>query len=50
MPARQRVEIEEAWLQLGRDSGKPVQIFRLSGIYGLAATPSPSCATARRTG
>ena len=31
---RQRVEIEKAWLQLGRDSGKPVQIFRLSGIYG----------------
>lgn len=31
---RQRIEIEEAWLQLGRDSGKPVQIFRLSGIYG----------------
>ena len=31
---RQRVEIEEAWLQLGRDGGKPVQIFRLSGIYG----------------
>ncbi|WP_199090675.1 SDR family oxidoreductase [Bosea sp. ASV33] len=31
---RQRVEIEEAWLQLGLDSGKPVQIFRLSGIYG----------------
>ena len=31
---RQRVDIEEAWLQLGRDSGKPVQIFRLSGIYG----------------
>lgn len=31
---RQRVEIEEAWLQLGRDSGKPVQVFRLSGIYG----------------
>jgi nucleoside-diphosphate-sugar epimerase len=31
---RQRVEIEEAWLELGRDSGKPVQIFRLSGIYG----------------
>jgi len=32
--ARQRVAIEEAWLALGRDSGKPVQIFRLSGIYG----------------
>jgi nucleoside-diphosphate-sugar epimerase len=31
---RQRVAIEQAWLQLGRDSGKPVQIFRLSGIYG----------------
>jgi nucleoside-diphosphate-sugar epimerase len=31
---RQRVAIEEAWLRLGRDSGKPVQIFRLSGIYG----------------
>ena len=31
---RQRVAIEEAWLALGRDSGKPVQIFRLSGIYG----------------
>ncbi len=31
---RQRVDIEEAWLQLGRDSGRPVQIFRLSGIYG----------------
>lgn len=31
---RQRVDIEEGWLQLGRDSGKPVQIFRLSGIYG----------------
>jgi nucleoside-diphosphate-sugar epimerase len=31
---RQRVAIEEAWLQLGRDSGTPVQIFRLSGIYG----------------
>ncbi len=31
---RQRADIEEAWLQLGRDSGKPVQVFRLSGIYG----------------
>ena len=31
---RQRVAIEEAWLELGRDSGRPVQIFRLSGIYG----------------
>ncbi|UZF92083.1 SDR family oxidoreductase [Bosea sp. NBC_00550] len=31
---RQRIAIEDAWLALGRESGKPVQIFRLSGIYG----------------
>ncbi|MCU4181794.1 SDR family oxidoreductase [Bosea sp. BH3] len=31
---RQRVAIEEGWLALGRESDKPVQIFRLSGIYG----------------
>jgi nucleoside-diphosphate-sugar epimerase len=31
---RQRVVIEEGWLRLGRTGGKPVQIFRLSGIYG----------------
>ncbi|MGX5736524.1 SDR family oxidoreductase [Bosea thiooxidans] len=31
---RQRVAIEQDWLTLGRNSGKPVQIFRLSGIYG----------------
>jgi len=31
---RQRVAIEQDWLALGRESGKPVQIFRLSGIYG----------------
>ncbi len=31
---RQRVAIEQDWLTLGRESGKPVQIFRLSGIYG----------------
>ena len=43
---RQRVEIEEAWLQLGRDSGKPVQIFRLSGIYG----PGRSAITKLRNG
>ena len=43
---RQRVDIEEAWLQLGRDSGKPVQIFRLSGIYG----PGRNAITKLRTG
>jgi nucleoside-diphosphate-sugar epimerase len=29
-----RLAIEQAWLELGRTSGKPVHIFRLSGIYG----------------
>ncbi|MFJ5368568.1 SDR family oxidoreductase [Bosea sp. CER48] len=43
---RQRVAIEEAWLQLGRDSGRPVQIFRLSGIYG----PGRNAITKLRTG
>lgn len=43
---RQRVEIEEAWLELGRDSGKPVHIFRLSGIYG----PGRNAITKLRSG
>lgn len=29
-----RVEAEQAWLDFGARSGKAVQIFRLSGIYG----------------
>lgn len=29
-----RVAIDEAWLGFGRRTGKSVQIFRLSGIYG----------------
>lgn len=29
-----RLEIDKAWLDFGERSGKPVQIFRLSGIYG----------------
>lgn len=32
--ARTRLAIEEAWLAFGQRSGKPVHIFRLSGIYG----------------
>ncbi|MBD3847620.1 SDR family oxidoreductase [Bosea sp. SSUT16] len=36
---RLRVAIEEDWLALGRDSGKAVQIFRLSGIYGPGRNP-----------
>jgi nucleoside-diphosphate-sugar epimerase len=31
---RRRVVVEQAWLELGRHSGKPVQVFRLGGIYG----------------
>ena len=30
----QRVEAETAWLEFAETSGTPVQIFRLSGIYG----------------
>jgi nucleoside-diphosphate-sugar epimerase len=32
--SRRRVEAEEAWLALGAESGKSVQIFRIAGIYG----------------
>lgn len=32
--SRQRLDIDKAWLAFGEASGKPVQIFRLSGIYG----------------
>jgi nucleoside-diphosphate-sugar epimerase len=29
-----RVQAERAWLDFGRETGKRVQVFRLSGIYG----------------
>lgn len=32
--SRQRVEAENAWLAFGAETGKRVQVFRLSGIYG----------------
>jgi nucleoside-diphosphate-sugar epimerase len=32
--SQQRVAAENAWLMLSRQTGIPVQIFRLSGIYG----------------
>lgn len=32
--SRQRMEAETAWLRLHRDSGVPVHVFRLAGIYG----------------
>jgi nucleoside-diphosphate-sugar epimerase len=31
---RARVEIERAWLKLGREVGAPVHVLRLAGIYG----------------
>lgn len=34
-----RLAIERDWLALGERSGKPVQIFRLSGIYGPGRNP-----------
>lgn len=37
--SKQRVAIEEGWLDLGRSSGKAVQIFRLAGIYGPGRNP-----------
>lgn len=32
--ARRRVEAEQAWLDMGRETGAVVQLFRLAGIYG----------------
>ena len=32
--SRRRLDAEQAWLDLGRAHGIPVQIFRLAGIYG----------------
>lgn len=32
--SRQRLAAERGWLDLGREAGKPVQVFRLTGIYG----------------
>jgi nucleoside-diphosphate-sugar epimerase len=37
--SRQRLAIEQDWLSFGGRSGKPVQIFRLSGIYGPGRNP-----------
>jgi len=34
-----RLDAEEAWLALGARTGKAVQIFRLSGIYGPGRNP-----------
>jgi nucleoside-diphosphate-sugar epimerase len=34
-----RLAVENAWLGLGRETGKTVQVFRLSGIYGPGRNP-----------
>ena len=37
--SRSRVVAEEGWLELGARTGKAVQVFRLSGIYGPGRNP-----------
>ena len=32
--SRRRLAAEEAWLDLWRSHGRPVEVFRLAGIYG----------------
>ena len=34
-----RLEAEAAWLSLGAETGKAVQVFRLAGIYGTGRNP-----------
>ena len=48
--SRQRVEAENAWLDFANSSGRRVQIFRLSGIYGpgRSAIDNLRAGTARR--
>lgn len=47
---RQRMDAEAAWLRLHRDSGVPVHVFRLAGIYGpgRSALDQVRSGTARR--
>lgn len=47
---RRRVEAENAWLALGKASGKRVEIYRLGGIYGpsRSAIEDVRAGTARR--
>ncbi|KAB1076134.1 SDR family oxidoreductase [Methylobacterium planeticum] len=37
--SRSRLAVERAWLDLGAETGKAVQVFRLSGIYGPGRNP-----------
>jgi epoxyqueuosine reductase len=34
-----RIDVEQAWLQFGEESGKAVHVFRLGGIYGPGRNP-----------
>jgi nucleoside-diphosphate-sugar epimerase len=47
---RRRVKAEQGWLELWRDRGVPVQIFRLAAIYGPGRSPFEAlrAGTARR--
>ena len=47
---RRRAEVEREWLALGAEHGSPVQVFRLSGIYGPGrnAIENVGAGTARR--
>ena len=47
---QRRAEAEQAWLRLAHDSGVPVHVFRLAGIYGPDNNPlrSLKAGTARR--
>ncbi|MEE7477553.1 SDR family oxidoreductase [Methylobacterium hispanicum] len=37
--SKMRLAVENAWFDLGRETGKAVQVFRLSGIYGPGRNP-----------
>ncbi|MDR7036913.1 MULTISPECIES: SDR family oxidoreductase [Methylobacterium] len=37
--SKERLAVERAWLALGAETEKPVQVFRLSGIYGPGRNP-----------
>ncbi|GEP05668.1 SDR family oxidoreductase [Methylobacterium oxalidis] len=37
--SRERLAVERDWLALGAETGKAVQVFRLSGIYGPGRNP-----------
>ena len=37
--SKERLAAENAWLALGEETGKAVQVFRLSGIYGPGRSP-----------